>query len=146
MAGLPEIDLVQIALDFCQAPNITYKVDEESAGIDFAKEYVRFPDEVLFDKEGDCDCKSALTAALFHELGYNVLIMISKKLAHAAIGIEFNPHWATYLPADTLADVVKDHNGRQYLFCETTGDGYKIGGIQEDATIHDFDTIVEIPA
>lgn len=146
MAELPEIDLVQFALDFCQAPNIAYKVDEESAGIDFAKEYMRFPDEVLFDKEGDCDCKSSLTAALFHELGYSVLVLISKKLAHAAIGIEFNPHWATYIPADRLNDVVKEHNGRQYLFCETTGDGYRIGGIQEDATIHDFDTIVEIPA
>lgn len=144
-AGLPEIDLVQFALDFCQMPNIHYCVDADSAGIDFAKEYMRFPDEVLFDKEGDCDCKSSLTASLFHELGYNVVILISSKLKHAAIGIEYNPAWETYLSAERLGDAVKEHNGRRYLFCETTGDGYKVGGIEADSSIHDFEVVVEIP-
>lgn len=143
-AGLPEIDLVQFALDFCQMPNINYKIDEESAGIKYAKEYMRYPDEVLFDKEGDCDCKSSLTAALFHELKYNVVILLSQKLAHAGIGIEYNPSWEQYLPAEKLADVLREYNGRRYLYCETTGDGYKIGAIQESTSIHDFETIVEI--
>lgn len=144
--GLPEIDLVQFALDFCQMPNIQYCVDADSAGIDFAKEYMRFPDEVLFDKEGDCDCKSSLTASLFHELGYNVVILISSKLKHAAIAIEYNPAWEAHLPPERLGDAVKEHNGRRYLFCETTGDGYKVGGIEENSSIHDFEIVVEIPA
>ncbi len=144
-AGLPELDLVQFALDFCQMPNIQYCVDEDSTGINFAKEYMRFPDEVLFDKEGDCDCKSSLTASLFHELGYNVLVMISSKLKHAAIAIECNPAWEPHLPAERRNDAIREHNGRRYLFCETTGDGNKVGGIEANSSIHDFEIVVEIP-
>ena len=144
-AGFPELDLVQFALDFAQAPNITYRVDEDSVGIDFAKEYMRFPDEVLYDKEGDCDCKSSLTAALFHELGYNVLFMLSQKLGHAAIGVECKDEWLQAIPADNPELIVREYNGKRYLYCETTGDGFKVGHIKENESIQDFETIVEIP-
>lgn len=145
-AGLPELDLVQFALDFAQAPNITYVVDEQSSSINFAKEYMRFPDEVLYDKEGDCDCKSSLTAALFHELGYNVIVMLSQKLGHAAIGIECKDDWLREIKTENVDSVLREHNGKKYLYCETTGDGYRIGHIKEDDSIHDFETIVEITA
>jgi hypothetical protein len=140
----PELDLVQFALDFVQAPNITYCVDEDCASIDFAKEYMRYPDEVLFDKEGDCDCKSSLAAAILHELGYNVVIMLSQKLGHAAIGVECKDEWLSGLAADSLDKVLREYNGRNYLYCETTGDGYRVGNIKENESIQDFDTIVEI--
>lgn len=141
---LGEMDLVQFALDFCQAPNITYRVDEESVSINKEKEYMRFPDEVLFDKEGDCDCKSSLTAALFHELGYNVIVLLSEKLQHAAIGIEYKEEWLKDIKVDNVEDVIREHNGKKYLYCETTGDGYRIGHIKENSTIQDFETIVEV--
>lgn len=143
-AKLPEIDLVQFALDFCQAPNITYRVDEESKGINFAKEYMRFPDEVLYDKEGDCDCKSSLTAALLSSLGYRVIIMLSEKLGHAGIGVEYNPEWHEHIQADDKSTVLREHNGKTYLYCETTGDGYRVGQIKDNDSIQDFETIIEI--
>lgn len=145
-ANLGSYDLVQFALDFCQAPNITYCVDEQSAGISFAQEYMRFPDEVLFDKEGDCDCKSSLTAALFHALGYKVLVMLSRKLQHAAIGVEANDEWLEHIDPAKLNSVLREYNGTKYLYCETTGDGFRVGQIKDEDSIHDFDTIVEINA
>lgn len=143
-AGLPEIEKVQFALDFVQAPNIAYCIDENSAGIGYAKEYMRYPDEVLFDKEGDCDCKSSLMAALFHELGYRTVIMISVKLAHAAIGVE--------LPASVLEQIdfkdreraLREYNGHTYVYCETTGDGFRVGVVDEGQSIHEFETLVEL--
>ena len=144
-AGYPELDMLQFALDFAQEPNIKYIVDEKSAPIEFAKEYMRFPDEVLYDKEGDCDCKSSLTAALFMSLGYKVLFMISEKLKHAAIGVECkDPTWLTQIKATNVDDVVLDHNGTLYLYCETTGDGYHVGQIKENESIKDFETILEL--
>ena len=137
---------MQFALDFCQMPNIEYRIDEESEGISFAKEYMRFPDEVLCDKEGDCDCKSSLAAALFHELGYNVIIMLSKKLQHAAIGIEEKDGWVELIAPENPERVIREHNGKRYLYCETTGDGFKIGHTNETYSIQDFETIIEINA
>ena len=145
-AKLPELDLVQFALDFAQAPNITYCVDENSASIEYAKEYMRFPDEVLYDKEGDCDCKCSLTAALFHELGYFVIVLLSQKLGHAAIGIECKDEWLQHVAAENPERVLREYNGKRYLYCETTGDGHKIGHIKENDSIQDFETIVEVPA
>lgn len=146
LENLPEIDLVQFTLDFAQAPNITYCVDENSSSINYAKEYMRFPDEVLFDKEGDCDCKSSLTAALFHELGYNVIMMLSTKLGHAAIGIECKEEWLSSIKNSNIDQVMREYNGKNYLYCETTGDGFRIGQIEDNSSIHDFETIVEIKA
>ena len=145
-ANYSEIDLVQFALDFVQAPNITYCIDGESAGIEYVDEYMRFPDEVLYDKEGDCDCKSSLMAALFHELGYNVIIMLSQKIQHAAIGIECKDEWLEALKPENPEQVVREHNGKRYLYCETTGDGFKIGRIMDNDSIQDFETIIELPA
>lgn len=144
--NLSSFDTVQFALDFAQAPNIIYCVDEKSPGIDFAKEYMRYPDEVLFDKEGDCDCKSSLTAALFHELGYNVIFMLSEKLQHAAIGVEYKEEWLNEIDATVVDRVTREYNGKKYMYCETTSDGFRIGHIEENSSIQDFETIVEIKA
>lgn len=145
-AKLPDLDLAQFALDFVQTPNIAYIVDEQSAPIGFAKEYMRLPDEVLFDKQGDCDCKVSLTAALFHELGYNVIVMLSERIGHAAIGIECKDNWLKEIKVDNIDTVLREYEGKNYLYCETTGDGNRIGHIKEGSSIHDFETIVEIKA
>ena len=145
-AQLDEIGTIQFTLDFCQEPNIRYCVDEKSMGIGYEKEYMRFPDEVLFDKEGDCDCKSSLATALFHQLGYNMIVMLSQKLGHAAIGIEWKEDWKNALHIENSETVIRKYNGKKYLYCETTGDGYKMGQIVENTSIQDFETIVEINA
>lgn len=145
-AHYSELDLVQFALDFVQEPNIVYRIDEECDSIGHIKEYMRFPDEVLYDKEGDCDCKSSLMAALFHELGYNVIIMLSQDLGHAAIGVECGKGWLNYVKSNQLRRVLLNYNGKRYLFCETTGDGYKVGQIRTSDSIKEFETIIEIPA
>lgn len=145
-AGLDEAEMLQFALDFCQMPNINYKIDEFSAEInynDVSKEYMRFPDEVLYDKEGDCDCKSSLTIALFRELGYKTLFMMSEKYGHAAVGVEYKPVIKDILGI-TADNVVKEHNGIDYLYCETTGDGFRLGDIKEGDTIQDFEQVLEI--
>ncbi len=142
--NLGEVHLIQFALDFCQEPNIRYCIDERSQGISFAKEYMRFPDEVLFDKEGDCDCKTSLACALFHELGYNVIAMLSKKLQHAAVGIECKDEWFAALNVVKSESNMRQYNGKNYLYCETTGDGFAIGQIRENESIQDFETVVEL--
>jgi hypothetical protein len=144
-AKYSELDMVQFALDFVQAPNIVYRIDEECESIEHVKEYMRFPDEVLFDKEGDCDCKSSLMAAIFHELGYNVIIMLSQNLGHAAIGLECGKGWLNQIKPRKLHTVMRTYNNKRYLFCETTGDGFKIGEIRNTDSVKSFDTIIEIP-
>ena len=71
--------------------------------------------------------------------------MISEKLKHAAIGVECKDHsWITQINPANPDDVVLDHNGVLYLYCETTGDGYHIGQIKENESIKDFETILEL--
>ena len=144
-ANYSELDMVQFALDFVQAPNIDYRIDQECQSIKRIEEYMRFPDEVLFDKEGDCDCKSSLMAAIFHELGYNVIIMLSQGLGHAAVGVECGKGWLNQIKPRRLHSVMMTYRDKRYLFCETTGDGFKIGEIRQGDSVKNFDTIVEIP-
>lgn len=144
-AGYPEADLLQFTLDFVQEPNIKYVIDEQSMPILFAKEYMRFPAEVLYDREGDCDCKSSLAAALYLCLGYKVVFLLSAKLKHAAIGVECKDRsLLTQLKVTNINDVVLDHNGSSYIYCETTGDGFHLGQIKENESIKDFETILEL--
>ncbi len=144
-AGFPEADLMQFALDFVQEPNIKYVIDEQSLPILCAKEYMRFPAEVLFDKEGDCDCKSSLAAALFLSLGYKVIFLLSAKLKHAAIGVECKDRSLLKLiNATKTDDIVMEYNGTSYIYCETTGDGFRLGQIREKESIKDFETILEL--
>jgi hypothetical protein len=142
-ANLSDIDLVQFVLNFVQTPNISYRIDEECSSIGFKTEYMRFPDETLYDKEGDCDCKSFLTASILHQLGYNVVFLLSAKLKHAAMAVELNPEWLAHI--ENTENSVLSHNGKSYIFCESTGSGNKIGNIKEGTSVQDFDTIVELP-
>ncbi len=106
---------------------------------------MRFPAEVLYDKEGDCDCKSSLAAALFLCLGYKVVFLLSVKLKHAAIGMECkDPSLLTQLNVTNIDDVVLDYNDTKYIYCETTGDGFHLGQIKDKESIKDFETILEL--
>jgi hypothetical protein len=69
--------------------------------------------------------------------------MLSENNGHAAIGIELKEEWMKELQVDDIGKAVKEYNGKKYLYCETTGDGYRIGQIKDSYSVEDFTTVVE---
>ncbi len=110
-----ELDKLQFVLDFVQEPNIRYNYDHDCA---------------------------FLATILFHLMGYNVLFIISYKLGHAAICIEYDQRWQVLLQ-NSPKNVTTEIDGRKYVYCETTSDYFRIGGISPDFTINDFETRIE---
>ena len=136
---LTMLESIQFILDFVQEPNIRYSYDKDSTPY---VEYVRYPDETLYDKTGDCDCKAMLAAALFHNAGLQVLYLTSD--THAAIAIKCNPAWFgnqknPYIPKGLLL-----YKNKHYYFCETTGDHFRVGDINDD--ISKYSDIIEVSA
>lgn len=143
--GIGELDKLQFLLDFVQEPNVKYSYDNDCEEIRCQEEYVRFPDETLLDRRGDCDCKSFLAMLLFHIMGYNVLYLLSYKKQHAAVCIEYDQRWQPNLQnKKELEDVTLTHEGRKYVFCETTSDSFRIGGISEGLSVKDFEVRIEL--
>ena len=125
-SGLSEMDRMQFILDFVQKPNIEYENDDKCDEIGCPGEYARFPDETMFDGRGDCDCKAVLGAILFREAGYKTAYVTTSQ--HAAIAVAFkNRNAGDLMSMAELSLVTKD--GYMYFFCETTGDGFKIGDL-----------------
>ncbi len=124
--ALTRFEQLQIILDFVQEPNIKYVVDAESQAIGNKGEYIRFPVETLFDKEGDCDCKSALAVALFRTMGFPVLVLVGD--THAAIAVGGAPD----LPLEDMNGILT-WKGKRYYYCETTGDHWTIGVVPESS-------------
>jgi hypothetical protein len=125
-SGLGERERLQFILDFVQLPNIKFMGDEECDEIGRPQDYARFPDETLFDGRGDCDCKSALAAILFREAGYRTAYLITKD--HAAVAVAFRGKANADL-IDIAGSSVLTKDGYIYYFCETTGDGFRIGDL-----------------
>lgn len=125
-AGLSNLERMQFILDFSQKPNIDYAYDAACDEIGNRQEYVRFPDETLHDKRGDCDCKAALAAALFVEAGYKTVLLTTNN--HCAIGVAFPNEIPKELQGLLESEdfIIKKDN-LLYFFCETTGDSYRIG-------------------
>jgi hypothetical protein len=119
---LTRFEEMQAALDFVQEGNIKYALDEDCEEINKIKDYYRFPAETMFDKRGDCDCKSILAAALIRNLGYPVLLLISFKAEHAAIAVGGAPDLEG-IPGLFFIN----RGGQRYYFCETTGEGWTVG-------------------
>jgi len=104
-----ELDKVNLVISFVQSLPYTY--DNVSTPFD---EYPRFPIETLVYGGGDCEDTSILTAALLHEMEYDVILI--NPPSHMAVGIQVNAYGAAW----TL-------NDKQYYYLETTGEGYNIG-------------------
>ncbi|HZG54643.1 MAG TPA: transglutaminase domain-containing protein [Pyrinomonadaceae bacterium] len=119
---LTQLEEVQAALSFVQERNINYAFDRDCEEIGSPEDYYRLPAETLYDKRGDCDCKAVLAAALMRSLGYPVLVLISANAAHAAIAVGGIPDFGEAGDPFTI-----EHKGRRYYFCETTGDGWRVG-------------------
>ncbi len=118
---LTKIEQIQLVLDFVQEPNIKYKKDEECSEIKNTVEYVRFPVETLFDKQGDCDCKATLAAALFKLLDFSVIMVVTK--THAAIAVQ----GSSAMMEEQNLDAVYNWKGKLYYYCETTGENWTVG-------------------
>ena len=98
--------------------SLRYVTDMESKGED---EYVRFPIETLVDGEGDCEDLSILAAAILHEMGYGVLLVVLPD--HLALAVDCH---------DVDEGTYFTYQGRKYYFLEVTNPGWKIGQIPDE--------------
>lgn len=131
--NLSNYDTMQLMLSFCQYPNFKWIHDKDCIEINGDPnnnkyDYFRFPLETLYDQRGDCDCTSMLAFALFKRAGIPVvyLLMLSKEdnSKHIAVGVGT-------LDKEEVPDeesVIQVGN-QKYYFCETVGDGYRVGAI-----------------
>ncbi|MBA7710422.1 hypothetical protein ES703_119364 [subsurface metagenome] len=111
-AGFTEIEKVNFVISFVQS--LPYTVDSVTTPWD---EYPRYPIETLFDRGGDCEDTSILVAALLDRLGYDVCLIFLEDDNHAATGISIEGGYGTYYI----------HEGVEYFYLETTGEGWQIG-------------------
>lgn len=111
--GYSKYETVEYVITFIQS--LPYTVDDETTPWN---EYPRYPIETLFDRGGDCEDTSILTAAILNEMGYDVALLILDNNNHCAVGIAGGVGvYGTYYIVDET----------KYYFIETTGDGWGIG-------------------
>ena len=110
--GFTEREKINFVIGFVQS--LPYTVDDVTTSWD---EYPRYPIETLFDRGGDCEDTSILTAALLERMGYDVCLLILDDDDHMAVGVSIEGTYGTYY----------DVEGVEYFYLETTGEGWKIG-------------------
>ena len=93
------------------ASSFRYEFDDLSIGY---SDYGKFPIELLYDGEGDCECLSYLLASLLAHAGFevsilHVLVKNGKIDGHVAVGLA--------LPRNEGDDVIQ-WSGVPYLYCE----------------------------
>lgn len=113
--GYESYDEVSFVLSFVQS--LPYTSDSVTAGYD---EYPRFPIETLVDDGGDCEDTSILFATIVLILNYSAVFISPPN--HLAVGV-----WGTNLQGDYYP-----YNGRNYYYCETTGEDWKIGELPNE--------------
>lgn len=97
--------------------SLPYTVDSVTT---LADEYPRYPIETLFDRGGDCEDTSILTAAILDHMGYDVALINPPK--HMAVGIALPYAYGRYY----------NHDGKKYFYLETTGQYWEIGEMPEE--------------
>ncbi len=108
--GYDSYDEVSFVLAFVQS--LPYTSDSVTSGHD---EYPRFPIETLVDGGGDCEDTAILFATLTLILNYGtVYINPPNHYAVGVLGKDLQGYFLTY-------------KNQTYYYCETTGDGFKIG-------------------
>jgi hypothetical protein len=116
--GYGSYDQVSFVLAFVQS--LPYTSDNVTEGYN---EYPRFPIETLVDGGGDCEDTSILFATITLILGYGTVYI--------------NPtdHYAVGILGDNLRGTYWEYpqgSNHTYYYCETTGDGFKIGQLPEE--------------
>ncbi len=112
--GFTEIQKLNFTIAFIQS--LPYTVDIVTTPYN---EYPRYPIETLFDRGGDCEDTSILTAALLDRMGYDVALLLLREAKHMAVGVSLTGVYGTYY----------EYGNKQYYYVETTGDGWQIGQI-----------------
>ncbi len=90
-----------------------YAYDQESKGV---PEYPRYPVEMLWDREGDCECHAILAGALLKLLGFDVVLLVldfAQGPGHVAAGVA----GAEDMPTDLT---FYEFGGKRYFYCEAT--------------------------
>ncbi len=114
-------DEASFVLAFVQSLN--YTSDSVTSGYD---EYPRFPIETLVDEGGDCEDTAVLFATLMLVLRYDTVYVSPPN--HYAVGIYGENIRGSYLT----------YNNKTYYYCETTGNGFKIGDLPDEFTNSKF--------
>lgn len=111
--GFSDLDNVFNVVSFVQS--MKYVSDETSRG---EEEYVRYPIETLVDGMGDCEDVVILAAAILHEMGYSVLLVMLPE--HLALAVKYDKDFSgTYY----------EYEGSKYYYLEMTGKGWDLGQI-----------------
>jgi len=113
--GYESYDEVSFVLSFVQS--LPYTSDSVTAGYD---EYPRFPIETLVDDGGDCEDTSILFATIVLILNYSAVFISPPN--HLAVGV-----WGTNLHGYYIT-----YQDRDYYYCETTGEDWKIGDVPDE--------------
>ena len=113
--GYEAYDEVSFILAFVQS--LPYTSDSVTTMYD---EYPRFPIETLIDGGGDCEDTSILFATIVLILKYDTVFISVPD--HLAVGV-----WGKDLPGYYFA-----YNSRNYYYCETTGENWKIGDLPDE--------------
>ena len=115
MNGYTTEQLIREATGFVQA--IPYVTDRDSVG---REEFQKYPLEMLYDYEGDCEDSSFLLAGLLRELGCDVCLLHLPK--HCAVGLRDN---------GLFSGVYYECQGSRYFYIEPTNPGWAIGDIPQ---------------
>lgn len=114
--------LVSFTLAFVQS--LEYTEDDVTTGYD---EYPRYPIETLVDEGGDCEDSSVLFASLIQADPINIdailLILPAEAPEHMAAGVA---------GGSGIHGTYYEYDGRNYYYCETTGEGWMLGDIPSD--------------
>ncbi len=108
--GYDSFNEVSFMLAFVQS--LPYTSDSVTSSYD---EYPRFPIETLVDGGGDCEDTAVLFASLTLIMNYGTVYINPPN--HYAVGVLGKDLKGSYLT----------YQGQTYYYCETTGDGFKIG-------------------
>jgi len=120
--GWSSFELVSFTLAFVQS--LEYTSDSVTTGYD---EYPRYPIETLVDEGGDCEDTSVLFATLIQadpiDIDAVLLILPADSPEHMAAGVA---------GGSGTQGAYYEYDGRNYYYCETTGEGWMVGDIPND--------------
>ncbi len=114
--GYSDAERVREAINFVQ--NFTYTTDEDNTD---KIEWPKYPIEMLYDREGDCEDACLLLAGVLAKMGYGTCLI--KYADHMAVGIKGDT---------TLSGNYYTYEGNDYYYIEATNPGWNIGDMPED--------------
>lgn len=104
---------INFVLSFVQS--LPYTEDDVTTG---GNEYPRYPLETLYEDGGDCEDTSILFSSILRQMNYdNCLVVLPGHMMTAVWG--HDGYQGSYFTK----------NDKKYYFCETTGDGWKMGDL-----------------